>query len=157
MACCPMSLTIAKTSPLSADSRALVAESQRALEEVYPPDEIFSFDAEELAGEDTTFLVARGADGMALGCVAMVRCGDYAEVKRLYVRPEGRGQGVARALMSALEREARAQGCGAVLLETGDKLAAAVALYDRLGYRVRGPFGAYPEHPASLFMGKVLA
>jgi putative acetyltransferase len=152
-----MTATIAPESPLSADGRALIAESQQALEQAYPPDEIFSLDAEELAREATAFLVARDARGRALGCVALVDCGGYGEVKRLFVRPEGRGLGLARALMAALEAEARGRGLSEVLLETGSRLSPAVALYESLGYRARGPFGAYPEHPASLFMGKGVA
>lgn len=149
--------TIAPESPLSADGRALIAECQLALEAVYPPEEIFSFDAEDLAREAAAFLVARDATGRALGCVALVDCGGYAEVKRLFVRPEGRGLGLARALMAALEAEARRRGLAEVLLETGDRLSPAVALYESLGYRTRGPFGDYREHPASLFMGKGVA
>ncbi|MDH3263002.1 MAG: GNAT family N-acetyltransferase [Paracoccaceae bacterium] len=149
--------TIAPESPRSADSRALIAESQLALEAVYPPEEIFSLDAEDLAREAAAFLVARDAAGRAIGCVALVDCGGYGEVKRLFVRPDGRGHGLARALMAALEAEARGRGLAEVLLETGDRLCPAVALYESIGYRARGPFGAYPEHPASLFMGKGVA
>jgi len=144
-------------SPLTEDGQVLIAQSQGALEEVYDASEIFSFSAAELARPDTHFLVARGAGGAALGCVALVDCGGYGEVKRLYVRPEGRGLGTARALMAALEALAARLGLAEVLLETGDRLVPAVALYESLGYRVRGPFGDYPEHPASLFMGKRVA
>jgi len=144
-------------SPLTGDGQALIAESQGALEAVYDASEIFSFSAAELARPDTHFLVARGDGGEALGCVALVECAGYAEVKRLYVRPEGRGRGTARLLMAALEAKAAQLGLAEVLLETGGRLVPAVVLYESLGYRVRGPFGAYPEHPASLFMGKRVA
>lgn len=150
-----MPLAIAPESPLSPDGRALIAASQGALLEVFAPDEIFSFSPEELAGPEVAFLVARDGNG-PLGCVAMVDCGDYAEVKRLFVPPEGRGRGLARHLMAELETRARAAGKRWVRLETGDALVAAVALYQSLGYRVRGPFGGYAEHPASLFMEKAL-
>ena len=93
---------------------------------------------------------------IALGCVAMVACRDYAEVKRLYVPAQGRGRGLARALMAALEAQAKAAGKAFIRLETGDALVPAVALYRSLGYVARGPFGDYPEHPASLFMEKAL-
>lgn len=162
-----MPLTIAEESPLSPEGSALVAESQAALEQVYPPEEIFSFDAAELARPGVAFLVARRPDGAggatgapgagrALGCVALVDCGGYAEVKRLYVRPGGRGRGVAKALMGALEARAAAAGLPLVRLETGDRLEAAVGLYRALGYRPRGPFGPYSPHPASLFLEKRL-
>ena len=150
-----MPLTISAESPLTEDGRRLIDGSQVALLEVFSPDEIFTFSATELASPDTAFLVAREA-GAAFGCVAMVDCGDYVEVKRLYVPAEGRGKGVARALMAALETRAGQAGKSWVRLETGDALKPAVALYTALGYRVRGPFGDYPEHPASLFMEKTL-
>lgn len=150
-----MPVTIAAETPLTDEGRALIAGSQEALLEVFSPDEIFSFSAEELATPDVTFLVARDG-GAALGCVAMVDCGDYVEVKRLYVPAAGRGRGLARALMAALEATALQTGKPMVRLETGDALAPAVALYKSLGYAVRGPFGDYPDHPASLFMEKVL-
>jgi putative acetyltransferase len=155
-----MAPTVAHADPLSPEGRALVAESQAALEAVYPPEDIFSFTAAELARPDTVFLVARTgtADGgPAAGCVALVDCGGYGEVKRLYVRPAARGTGAGRALMGALEAAAMAAGLAAVRLETGGRLAAALALYRRSGYRPRGPFGTYRAHPASLFMEKNLA
>ena len=150
-----MPLTIAPESPLTPEGRTLIAGSQEALLEVFSPDEIFSFSPEELATPDVAFLVARDG-GPALGCVAMVDCGGYAEIKRLYVPRAGRGRGLARALMAAVETRARAQGKQAIMAETGEVLAPAVALYRDLGFTVRGPFGDYPAHPASLFMEKRL-
>lgn len=149
-----MRLTIASESPLTADGRTLIAESQAALEEVYPSDEIFSVGAEEIARTATAFLVARDERGSALGCVALFDAGSCGEVKRLFVRRAVRGAGVAQALMRALEAEARGRGLSGVLLETGARLRPAVGLYERLGYRQRGPFGSYRCHPASLFMEK---
>ena len=150
-----MPLTIAPESPLTPEGRALIAGSQRALLEVFSPDEIFTFSPEELATPDVAFLVARDG-GQALGCVAMVDCGAYAEIKRLYVPQAGRGRGLARALMAALEDRARAEGKAAIMAETGEALVPAVALYRDLGFTARGPFGDYPDHPASLFLEKPL-
>lgn len=151
-----MTVTITPGSPLSAESRVLIAASQEALLEVFEADEIFSFTAEDLASPDITFLVARDDSGAPLGCVAMVDCRDYVEVKRLYVAPKGRRRGVAHLLMEDLEQRARDTGHQVVRLETGDALVAAVQFYTTLGYAVRGPFGDYADHPASLFMEKQL-
>ncbi len=152
-------LLIAPRSPLSPEGRALIAASQAALLEVFRADEIFSMDPAELDRPHISFLVAeretpQGAQ--AVGCVAMVRCGDYAEVKRLFVTPAARGQGLARRLMAHLEDMARAEGLACIRLETGEALFAAVALYTDMGYQVCGPFGDYAAHPASLFMEKSL-
>ena len=148
-------LTISTESPTSPDGRALIAGSQLALLQAFPPEDIFTLDPEELAIPSIRFYVARDA-GVALGCVALMACDGYGEVKRLFVTDAGRGKGIARALMAALEADARRSGLPWVRLETGNPLVAAVALYRALGYRVCGPFGDYPEHPASLFMEKPL-
>lgn len=149
-------LSIAIESPCSPDGLALIAGSQSALLEVFSPDEIFTLDPSELDVPTIRFFVAR-AQGRPVGCAALADCGDYGEIKRLYVGPEGRGKGVARALMAALETHACLHGQRLMRLETGDALVPAVSLYKSLGYAVRGPFGDYPEHPASLFMQKSLA
>jgi putative acetyltransferase len=151
-----MNLSIAVESPLTPDGRRLVAGSQDALLTVLAPDEIFTMTAEELDRPGLTFYVARDAQGRALGCVARQDAQDYVEVKRLFVPSEGRGKGVARALMARLEADARARGCYRVLLETAEALVPAVRLYETLGYVRRGPFGDYADHPASLFMEKRL-
>lgn len=151
-----MTVAIAIASPTAPDSRALIAASQAALLAVFGPDEIFTLSAEELAATPgMTFYVAT-ADGAALGCVARLDCGEYAEVKRLFVADAGRGRGIACALMARLEADARAAGMSLVRLETGPQLGAATTLYRALGYAERGPFGAYAAHPSSLFMEKEL-
>ncbi len=148
-------LSISSESPLTEDSRRLIAGSEAALREVYTEDECFTFTAEELDRPEVDFLVAR-KDGTPVGCVAMVTCGDYAEVKRLFVPHSARGLGVAKALMDDLEFRVRAKGITLVRLETGPKLAAAMALYVARGYVECDRFGDYEDHPASLFMEKRL-
>ncbi len=150
-----MTLTITTENPLSPDGLALIEGSEAALREVYAADECFTFTPEELAAPNVTFFVAR-LDGASAGCVALADCGDYAEIKRLFVRPETRGKGIARALMAHLEAAAHKAGHGLIRLETGPRLLAALALYRALGYKERGPFGRYADHPASLFMEKRL-
>ncbi|MEM7472456.1 MAG: GNAT family N-acetyltransferase [Pseudomonadota bacterium] len=150
-----MSLSINIEDPSTVDGRTLISGSEEALRAVYTADECFTFTAEELARPEISFFVAR-QQGAALGCVALCDYKSYGEVKRLYVPEAGRGKGTARALMDVLERTARDMGHSAVKLETGEKLESAVILYKKLGYTVCGPFGDYPDHPASLFMEKAL-
>ncbi len=148
-------LAISTENPLTDDGRRLIEGSEAALREVYTADECFTFTAEELDRPEVDFLVAR-KDGVATGCVAMVRYSDYAEVKRLYVPNSARGLGVAKALMDHLEEMAKAAGLSVMRLETGPKLAAAMALYAARGYVECDRFGDYQDHPASLFMEKRL-
>ncbi len=150
-----MTLIIAQENPLTEQARALIEGSEAALRAVYTVDECFTFTPEELDRSNIQFFVAR-IEGEPLGCVALCACDDYVEIKRLFVTPNARGSGVARELIHHIETQALVAGHKIVRLETGQKLAAGVALYKNLGYHERGPFGDYPNHPASLFMEKTL-
>jgi GNAT superfamily N-acetyltransferase len=63
------------------------------------------------------------------------------ELKRLYVRPEYRRHGVARALMTRAEAEARSRGYDALVLTTNaEMMPLAQGLYDSLGYQPTAPY-----------------
>lgn len=125
---------------------------------LYPADSCYMLDLDELRAEGVTVFVARDAEGRALGMAALVDRGDATgELKRLYVDEAGRGQGVATAVMDALEAAARAQGIRTLQLETGPKQLAAIALYERRGYAHIENFGPYVGDEFSVCMEKPLA
>lgn len=70
-----------------------------------------------------------------------------AEVKRMYVAPAARGQGLARAMLAHLEQTARAAGAEAMVLETGAAQPEAMALYESAGYTPIPSFGYYRDSP----------
>lgn len=121
---------------------------------LYPPESVYALDMGSLLQPNVLFAVARNADGAAVGCGAMVVTPEFGEVKRMFVHPSARGQGVAQRLLGMLETEALARGCRQFMLETGPSQPEAIGLYQRLGYRVRGPYGGYPDDPLSVFMEK---
>ncbi|PTW59750.1 putative acetyltransferase [Breoghania corrubedonensis] len=122
----------------------------------YPAEGHFGTDIEGLSGDDVSFAVVR--DGTrAIGCAALKWNGDgTAELKRLFVRDEGRGRGAARKVMAYLEDMAQARGVTRIDLETGPLNTEAVGLYGALGYAECGPFAPYEANPYSLFMTKTL-
>lgn len=80
------------------------------------------------------FLACR--DGQPIGCVALRRFdADSGELKRLYVQPDHRSHGIARALGAAAIEAARAIGYRRVVLDTLDRMAAARTLYAAMGFR----------------------
>ncbi len=151
-----MTLTIAQESPLSEEAAALLSGSEAALREAYDITECCSYRGAELAAPNISFFVAR-LDGTAVGCVALCAEDGYGEIKRLFTVPQVRGQGVAKALVAHLEASAKAAAMPRILLESGSKLAAAVALYDAMGYTRRGPFADYAQGDTKVFMEKALS
>ena len=86
-------------------------------------------------GDGTLLLAHR--QGAAVGTVAVRVAADVtAELKRLFVRPDGRGSGAADALVGAAVDAAAALGARTMWLETKPGLMdRAVAVYERHGFR----------------------
>lgn len=79
------------------------------------------------------------------GCVAMRRIDSQTgELKRLYVRPEFRGQGIGRTLTQKIIEEARECGYSRLRLDTLDSMAEAQSLYRSLGFALIKPYRANP-------------
>jgi putative acetyltransferase len=116
----------------------------------------FRLDAQEVEEGQGAFFIAY-ANGQPLGCGGIRRIGaDSAEIKRMYVEPYARGQGVGRRILLTLQEEARRLGITRILLETGDRQPEAIALYSQVGF-VRFPaFGEYVDSPLSVCMAKDL-
>jgi putative acetyltransferase len=97
-------------------------------------------------------------DGVAVGCGAVRRLdAATAEIKRMYVTPAVRGRGVGRALLMALEDEARTLGVVRIVLETGTRLAPAIKMYEAMGYTRVPLFGEYLSSPdTSICLGKAI-
>jgi DNA-binding MarR family transcriptional regulator/GNAT superfamily N-acetyltransferase len=106
-------------------------------------------DAEDLVPPRGLMLLAR-RDGQAIGCGVLKITGDgVADIKRMWLAPEGRGSGVGRRMLAELERRARDDfGLQRVRLETNRALAEALALYRRAGYTEVPPFNdeRYGDH-----------
>jgi putative acetyltransferase len=132
----------------SDDVRTLVAELEEVLAAEYPPEQRHGLSVDAIFQPHIRFFVAR-ADGRAVGCGGVALFTDFAEVKRMYVRPEARGRGVADAVLARLEAEARTAGLAVLRLETGDRQLAAMRFYERAGFRRCGAFGAYGAMPRS--------
>lgn len=150
-----MTIEIIPGDPHHPDATALLKASHALMEELFPPEDNFFLEIDDLCVPEISFFVARDGD-RTLGTGAVVDKGDYGEVKSMFVSPDARGKGVGEALLSQLEATARAKGLKAMKLETGNLLHAAHRLYERAGFTRCGPFGDYPEANSSIFMEKAL-
>jgi ribosomal protein S18 acetylase RimI-like enzyme len=113
---------------LDLDVKALHEQSMRELHKFTPP--------------HGRLLLARQAGQVAgVACMRTIEPG-VGEIKRMYVRPAFRRQGIGRALAERLLSEARAIGYTSLRLDSTRFMHAAHALYRSLGFREIEP---YPE------------
>ena len=93
-----------------------------------------------------------------MGCGALrLLDAETAELKRMYTAPAVRGTGLGRLLVAALEAEARALGVRRLVLETGVRQYAALALYKGTGFTPIPLYGEYCLSPdTSVCLGKEL-
>ena len=140
----------------SVDAGALIAELDVDLRARYPGIDFHTISLDELLAPTSYFVVAR-VDGAVAGCGALrQREPGLMEVKRMFVRPAFRRRGVARAVLEALEAQARAVGATRLVLETATGQPEAMALYPSAGYRAIPRYGEYVDIEPSRCYEKVL-
>ncbi len=150
-----MTVEVLPGDPHHPEATALLQASHALMQELFPPEDNFFLEIDDLCAPEISFFVAREA-GRILGTAALADKGEYGEVKSMFVAPEARGKGVGEALLARLETTARAKGLRAMKLETGNLLHAAHRLYERAGFTRCAPFGDYPDAASSIFMEKPL-
>lgn len=92
----------------------------------------------------------------AAGCIALRRFdAEAGEVKRLYVRPAWRGQGLGDRLAQGVIEAAREIGYRRLLLDTLDHMQAARSLYARAGFREIEAYYHNPL-PGAVYMERAL-
>jgi putative acetyltransferase len=141
-------------------SRALIEALNAELSAMYPEPGAnhFRLDPEETASGRGAFLVVYRGD-VPVGCGAVrLLDAETGELKRMYVSPAERGRGLGRLLVAELEAEASALGVRRLVLETGTRQHAALALYRAAGFRPIPLYGEYCLSPdTSVCLGKELS
>lgn len=93
----------------------------------------------------------------AVGCGAFKKFDDESvEIKRMFVRPENRGKGIAGEVLAELETWAGELDFIFAVLETGKKQPEAVRLYEKSGYRLIPNYGQYEGLENSVCLKKSL-
>jgi putative acetyltransferase len=142
----------------SADVQALVTAQQAEMLELYEGEADIgpTREAAMFVEPDGVFLVVRQG-GRAVACGGICRFdAERAELKRMYVLPEARGQGLGRRVLVDLEAEARRLGYRSLVLETGDRQAAALQLYLSAGFERIPCYPPYDSRELSLCFEKQL-
>jgi len=114
-------------------------------------------DPDEFAPPYGCFVVGYdGVEPVATGGLRPAEDAGAMEIKRMYVRPEWRGRGLARIVLADLEQRARDLGAKRIVLETGLRQPEAIRLYETSGYARIDGFGHYACSPMSVSFGKDL-
>jgi ribosomal protein S18 acetylase RimI-like enzyme len=151
-------VTIAAADPDSPDARALITELGAELTRVTGHFTAWSYSPDDAHAPRSTFVIARDANGRAVGCGAIrpidQQAADIAELKRMYARADTHGVG--HAILTHLERIAGEFGYAYIWLETGVENERAIRFYERHGYRRIPNFGPYIDRPEATCLAKEL-
>jgi putative acetyltransferase len=149
-------LVVKREDPARPDVIDLLRKGEAESATLYPAESNHHLSLDGLQRPEVRFLVARDAEGQALATGAVVLQGGWAEIKRMWVEESARGRGISRQVLDALIAEARSAGVEVLRLETGVASHAALALYEKAGFRRREPFADYRPDPISVFMERSL-
>jgi putative acetyltransferase len=153
-----VSMTITPELVNSANAIALIEALDAELLARYGPHEVHGLCPSDADDPTLLFLVASIGD-LAVACGALRQLEpEVGEIKRMYVRPKRRGQGIARQLLAMLEFEARERGYNILKLETGIHQPEAIGLYESAGFQRLAAFGEYVNSPSlSVCFQKILS
>ncbi|MGN0975704.1 MAG: GNAT family N-acetyltransferase [Gemmiger sp.] len=140
--------------PDCADARRLTGELNAVLTALTGASGAAGFAEADAAGPHSAFVIAY-AGGKALGCGALRPLdGDTGELKRIYARPNRLGVG--RAVLAALETEARALHYARLVLETRRVNRHAVEFYRKNGWTECPGYGVYAARPEAICFCKTM-
>lgn len=151
-------LELRRGRPDEPDALLLNDEVQRWYVEIYGGPDDDPVDAAAFAAPRGAFLLGYDAGlPVAMGgwSFRTDAPGD-AKIRRVFVRPEARGRGVAARLVAELERDAGAAGATRMVLTTGTPQVDAIRLYRGHGYTDIEPFGFYAGSAGAVHLGKAL-
>jgi putative acetyltransferase len=151
-----MTITILEERADTPDATQLIMELEAVLQPLYAAESRHGFSIEKLLNQGVAFFVSR-YDSEAAGCGGIKLFGtDYAEIKRMYVRPQFRGHGLGKHMLEHLADYTVQHGISVLRLETGIYQPEAIGLYEQFGFQRIPPFGDYFDDPVSLCYEKRL-
>ena len=125
---------VVKINKDSEELAILVGELDAFQSTLYPAESNHCLDFSTVNEEDIRCIIVRDDKGEAIGCGAIFLQGDSAaEIKRVYIRPQYRGNKIGERIVSSLEQLALQSACRVLRLETGIRQQPAITLYQRCG------------------------
>jgi len=145
--------TIVKTDSTNLDFQELVKELDAYLKTTDGDDHDFYNQYNGL--EEIKYVMIAYVDEKPIACGAIKKFDTNAiELKRMYVKPEKRGSGIARQVLTSLEEWAKEIGFEKCILETGERQVEAVKFYEKSGYKRIPNYGQYTQMENSICFKK---
>ncbi|MBY0479318.1 MAG: GNAT family N-acetyltransferase [Chitinophagaceae bacterium] len=146
-------ISLIKTNSDSSDFRSLVVELDADLQARYGEQQSFFAQFNKLDHIHHVIVAYENTQPIGCGAFKEYELG-VAEIKRMYVKPELRGKGIAAEILSSLELWAKDEGFKTCILETAIKQPEAIRLYEKCGYTRMPNYGQYIGVEISLCMQK---
>lgn len=148
-------IQITKTDSTNLDFRELVKELDAYLKTTDGDDHDFYNQYNGL--EEIKYVLVAYDGEKPIGCGTIKKAETNAvELKRMYVKPEKRGSGIAGQILTSLEEWAKEIGFQKCILETGRRQVEAVKFYEKSGYQRIPNYGQYAQMENSICFEKTL-
>jgi GNAT superfamily N-acetyltransferase len=148
-------IKLQRTTSDNEDFRLLISELDKELRSRYQEKQAI-YDQYNIIENNPNVVIAYREE-MPVGCGCFKKFDDRSvEIKRMFVRPEYRGQKIAASILQQLENWAMELNISGTVLETGIKQPDAIHLYRKSGYIVVENYGPYKGLPESICMQKNL-
>jgi putative acetyltransferase len=148
-------IKLQRTTSDNEDFRLLITELDKELRSRYQEKQAI-YDQYNIIENNPNVVIAYREE-LPVGCGCFKKFDDRSvEIKRMFVRPEYRGQKIAASILQQLENWAIELNISGTVLETGIKQPDAIHLYRKSGYIVVENYGPYKGLPESICMQKNL-
>jgi putative acetyltransferase len=149
-------LTVKRTNGNDTDLKELIMQLDKFLWSVYNEGMEY-FGRFNYVDEDHRAIVVYN-NNVPVGCGCLREIdSETTEVKRMFVLPSERKKGVAGLVLDELEKWAKELDYKKVILETGDRLTAAIHLYQKHQYKITDNYGPYVGIKESICMKKIIS
>ncbi len=133
---------IIRTTAANEDFRKLVAQLDHYLAVIDGNEHSFYDQYNKIETLNQVIVIYENDSAVACGAIKEFES-DSMEVKRMFTDPAYRGKGLARKVLTELEKWAAELGYRKCVLETGKRMKDAIELYSRSNYQVIPNYGQY--------------
>ncbi|MCF0056809.1 GNAT family N-acetyltransferase [Dyadobacter sp. CY356] len=147
--------TILRTTSDNIDFQKLTGELDIELCRIYNTNPEDYEEYNRITGLNTVVIAYENDEAVGCGCFKIFN-DKTVEIKRMFIKENHRGNGIASALLAELEKWAKEVGYEEAVLETGKGQPNAISLYKKYGYQITENYNQYDDLEISVCLKKIL-